>query len=116
MLDRRSFLAAVPAVALAQGEGGLREVAAKRGMWFGAAASWPLLRDDETYARHFAAECNMLVPENVLKMQVVHPEPERYVFIPGDFLASFCQKNGMKMRGHTLVWHQQMAPWFQKVA
>lgn len=121
MIDRRSFLAAAPAVAgagaaLAQGEGGLREVAAKRGMWFGAAASWPLLRDDETYARHFAAECNMLVPENVLKMQVVHPEPERYVFIPGDFLASFCQKNGMKMRGHTLVWHQQMAPWFQSVA
>jgi len=123
-MERRSFLAALAASGVAtngvpargETERALREVAAGKGMWFGAAAGWPLLRDNEIYARQFATECNMLVPENVLKMQVVHPEPERYNFEPGDFLAAFCQKHGMKMRGHTLVWHQQMAPWFQGVA
>lgn len=115
MISRRAILAASALPALAQ-ERALREVAAARKMYFGAAAAWPLLRDDEMYSRHFAAECNMLVPENVLKMQVVHPEPERYNFEPGDFMAAYAQKHGMKMRGHTLVWHQQMAPWFKTVA
>ena len=92
----------------------LRGIAAAKQLYFGAAAAWPLLRDDETYARHFAAECNMLVPENALKMGPVHPEPDRYNFEPGDFMAAFCQRHGMKMRGHTLVWHTQIFPWFKE--
>ncbi len=121
-LDRRTFLragAALP-VCLRTGWGAatersLRERATARKLLFGAAASWPALRDDVEYASHFAGECNILVPENVLKMQVVHPEPDKYNFEPGDFMAAFCEKNKMKMRGHTLVWHQQMAPWFKSV-
>jgi endo-1,4-beta-xylanase len=109
MISRRSLLAA----ALAP-EKSLREIADGKKMYFGAAASWPLLRDDALYAKHFAAECNMLVPENVLKMGPVHPEPERYNFEPADFMAAFCQKHGMKMRGHTLVWHSQTFPWFKE--
>lgn len=92
---------------------GLRGYAAAKGLLYGAAAAWPALRDDAVYAKHFAAECNLLVPENVLKMGPVHPEPGRYNFEPGDYMMEFCRKHGMRMRGHTLVWHRQPWPWLE---
>jgi len=44
-------------------------------------------------------------------MGPVHPAPDKYTFEPGDFMADFCKKNSMVMRGHTLVWHSQPWPW-----
>lgn len=119
-MNRRTFLqtaALIPVRLSAQPAPGpaLKDRAASRKVLFGAAAAWPALKDDAEYAEHFARECAVLVPENVLKMQVVHPEPDRYNFAPADFMAEFAAKHGMKMRGHTLVWHQQMAPWFRNV-
>ncbi len=120
MLNRRTFLAAGAALPVgwrnnfAQGvDQPLRARAAARGLLFGAAAGWPALRDDSEYASHFAEECGILVPENVLKMGPVHPEPGRYNFEPGDFMADFCEKHNMQMRGHTLVWHTQTWPWLK---
>jgi len=94
-------------------EPGLREYAAKAGLLYGAAAAWPALRDDADYAAAFARECNILVPENVLKMGPVQPSPGVFRFEPADFMADFCRQHNMRMRGHTLVWHTQMWPWFK---
>lgn len=54
-----------------------------------------------------------MVPENALKMGPIHPAPDKYNFEPGDFMAKFCTKNNMRMRGHTLVWHNQTWPWLK---
>lgn len=122
MLTRRTILRQSASLPLAlralwsqQREQPLRAHAAAKKMFFGAAAAWPQLRDDADYATHFAEECNMLVPENILKMGPVHPEPEKYNFEPGDFMADFCKKHGLQMRGHTLVWHSQPWPWLKTV-
>lgn len=122
MMDRRTFIAAATALPVKgapgqakAGEKGLREHAAARKFLFGAAAGWPMLRDDAEYASNFAAECNILVPENVLKMQLTQPKPGVFSFEAADFMADFCQKHKMQFRGHTLVWHTQMAPWFKSV-
>ncbi len=122
MLTRRTFLKASAATPVAfsrtpaqQQEQPLRTHAKISGLLYGAAAAWPLLRDNAEYAAHFAEECGLLVPENVLKMGPVHPAPDKYNFEPGDFMADFCKKNGMAMRGHCLVWHSQMWPWFKSV-
>lgn len=116
---RRAFLAgglaacAVRSEPAEEPEPGLREYAARAGLLYGAAAAWPVLRDDEQYARSFARECNILVPENVLKMGPVQPEPGVFRFEPADFMAEFCRRHDMRMRGHTLVWHQQVWPWLK---
>lgn len=96
-----------------EAEPGLREYAARAALLYGAAAAWPALRDDERYADSFARECNSLVPENVLKMGPVQPQPGVFRFEPADFMAEFCRRHGMLMRGHTLVWHQQVWPWLR---
>jgi endo-1,4-beta-xylanase len=114
-MHRRSFLQAAAAMAarsaFAAGEQPLRAHAAARGILYGAAANYGALQRDPDYAAHFAEECGILVPENSLKFGPVHPQLDRFDFTQGDFLADLAAKHDMKMRGHTLVWHEQLAPW-----
>jgi len=55
---------------------------------------------------------NSLTPENAMKMGPIHPEPNRYAWQDPDAIVDFAQKNGMKVRGHTLCWHNQTPGWF----
>jgi endo-1,4-beta-xylanase len=32
-------------------------------------------------------------------------------FTGGEAIAQFAKSNGFTLRGHTLVWHSQLAPW-----
>lgn len=57
--------------------------------------------------KHF----NSITPENLLKWERVHPQPEEYNFEPADKFVEFGEKNGMIMVGHTLVWHSQTPRW-----
>ena len=57
--------------------------------------------------RHF----NSITPENILKWEEVHPEPNRYQFAASDRFVSFGRAHDMLMVGHTLVWHQQTPAW-----
>lgn len=58
-------------------------------------------------AQHF----NSLTAENEMKFESVEPTEGKFDFAPGDALVSFAQAHGMKMRGHTLVWHRQTPDW-----
>jgi endo-1,4-beta-xylanase len=42
---------------------------------------------------------------------VVHPAPQSFDFSQGDQILDFAMRHGMKVRGHTLVWHQQNPKW-----
>ena len=60
---------------------------------------------------------NATTPENVLKWERVHPEPDRYQFAPADAYVRFGERNRMFVIGHTLVWHNQTPRWvFQDAA
>ncbi|MBW8709018.1 MAG: endo-1,4-beta-xylanase, partial [Alphaproteobacteria bacterium] len=49
-------------------------------------------------------ECNILVPENELKWTAVRPGPRDFNFRGADVLADWAEQNGMKIRGHNLLW------------
>jgi endo-1,4-beta-xylanase len=57
------------------------------------------------------AQFNTISPEDVLKWESVHPEPDRYDFSATDRYVEFGRKNGMFIVGHTLVWHSQTPKW-----
>ncbi len=69
------------------------------------------IRNEPTYAEILGREFNMLTPENVMKFSIIHPQPDQYAFEGGDMLVDFAEEHGMKVRGHTLVWHQQLPDW-----
>lgn len=53
-----------------------------------------------------------VTPENAMKMGPIHPEENRYFWNDADAIVDFAQKNGLKVRGHTLCWHSQTPRWF----
>jgi endo-1,4-beta-xylanase len=78
----------------------------------GAAISTPQVMGQEPAALKLAAkQFNTITPENLLKWQEVHPEPEKYNFDPADAYVKFGEENDMFIVGHTLVWHNQTPIW-----
>ena len=57
------------------------------------------------------AQFNSITPENVLKWESVHPQPDKYDFAAPDRFVAFGVANKMFIVGHTLVWHSQTPRW-----
>jgi len=112
----RALVFVLAAAALCLGFGGgareqsLRAAAQASGMLIGTAVR-PADLSESAYASTLAREFNMLEPEDVLKWEVVHPERQSFDFSQGDQIVDFASRHGMKVRGHTLVWHQQNPKW-----
>ena len=66
---------------------------------------------DQRGASIVKAQFNTITSENVLKWQLVHPQPGHYDFAAPDKFVEFGERNGMFIVGHTLVWHQQTPRW-----
>ncbi|HEY5448480.1 MAG TPA: endo-1,4-beta-xylanase [Polyangia bacterium] len=66
---------------------------------------------DGAFRTLVAREFDSLSPENEMKWASVEPRPGAFEFAAADRLVDFAEKNNMRMRGHTLVWHQQLAFW-----
>ena len=89
----------------------LRETAAKKGILFGAALEPEILRKDRLFADAVSKECNLIVAEGATKWEALHPTPDTWNFSGGDALYDFALRNGMKMRGHTLIWEAAFPDW-----
>jgi len=57
------------------------------------------------------SQFNTISPENQLKWQSIHPQPDKYDFDGADRYVAFGEKYGMFVIGHTLVWHNQTPAW-----
>ncbi len=106
------LVAAVFCVGLGAADPGhsLREAARGSGMLIGAAVR-PAQLSEAAYASTLTREFNMLEPEDALKWEVVHPERQSFDFSQADQIVDFAIRHGMKVRGHTLVWHRQNPQW-----
>src|SRR5271156_4974458 len=91
-------------------EQSLREAASASGMLIGTAVR-PAQLYEAVYASTLAREFNMLEPEDALKWEAVHPERQSFDFSQADQIVDFATRHGMKVRGHTLVWHRQNPKW-----
>ena len=65
----------------------------------------------ETYRTVLAREFNVVTAENVMKFSSLRPTRATFNYTAGDALVSFAHAHGMRVRGHTLVWHQQLPSW-----
>jgi len=88
----------------------LRQVAAAHNINVGAAADSRYL-SDSNYAAILGSEYSQLQAENQMKFGIIHPGFSTYDFTGGDALVAFAQAHTMVVRGHTLVWHNQVPLW-----
>jgi endo-1,4-beta-xylanase len=97
-------------------EPSLRSFAKSCNINIGAAVPSRLLSEPE-YTAVLASEFSQLEPENEMKFGLIHPRPDSapqpYNFTGADTLVAFAQDHNMLVRGHTLVWHKQVAGWVE---
>jgi endo-1,4-beta-xylanase len=77
----------------------------------GAAVAAGPLRADPRYGETLAREFAVVTCENAMKFGPVHPEPRRWDFRDADAIVRFAERRRLAVRGHTLVWHNQLPAW-----
>ncbi|MCX6318999.1 MAG: endo-1,4-beta-xylanase [Bacteroidetes bacterium] len=80
----------------------------------GVAVSPQALKTDESVL--IVNQFGSMTPENAMKMGPVHPDEKRYDWAGADSIVAFAQRNNLKLRGHTLCWHNQTPSWMFKDA
>lgn len=56
---------------------------------------------------------NSITAENDMKMRNIFTGPNQYDFSDGDIIVSFAKENGIRVFGHTLIWHSSIPDWLQ---
>jgi endo-1,4-beta-xylanase len=84
--------------------------AAERGRYFGTAVAANRLSEAD-YTTVLNREFNSVTPENEMKWDALEPSPGSFNWANADRITSHAQSRGMRIRGHTLVWHSQLPGW-----
>jgi endo-1,4-beta-xylanase len=72
----------------------------------GVAVGEDLLKDHNAYRHVVLSEFNSLTPENAGKIESIHPAEDVFDFSGLDSIVAFALKNGKRVHGTTLVWHE----------
>ena len=126
MIDRRAFLASTAVLAMPMAASAaprdtdrpsLHRLAASKGILFGTAISAGQATaragtPEERYRAVVLAECGALVCENEMKWPALRPDAATFDFSRSDAIVALAEGHGMKMRGHTLLWHHP--DWFPR--
>jgi endo-1,4-beta-xylanase len=99
-------------VAAGKGEGvTLRDLARGDHLLIGTAVDMAALASDATYKDRIATEFSSVTAENVMKWEAVEPQRGHPDYTLADQLVDFARQNDQQVRGHTLLWHNQLPAW-----
>jgi endo-1,4-beta-xylanase len=106
------FALAGPAIAVegSTSASTLRALGSQVQLRIGTAAT-PSDLSDPTLSQITADQFSVLTPENEMKWQVVEPQQGNFNWTGADNLVNFAEAHGQRVRGHTLVWHNQLPNW-----
>jgi endo-1,4-beta-xylanase len=88
----------------------LRALAANIGLRMGTAVI-PFDLDHPDYQAIVAGQFSVVTPGNEMKWQVVEPTQGMFDWSGADRLVAFAEQHGQLVRGHTLLWHNQLPGW-----
>lgn len=89
----------------------LRILAQRSGLRVGAAVNMDLYGSDAMYTAIVNQQFSTVTPENVMKWQLVEPTQGTCDWAAADRLVAGAQAAHQLVRGHTLVWHNQLPSW-----
>ena len=74
-------------------------------------ATLPSDLSDPTLSQIASEQFSVLTPGNDMKWQVVEPQQGNFNWTGADNLVNFAEEHHERVRGHTLVWHNQLPNW-----
>jgi endo-1,4-beta-xylanase len=89
----------------------LRALARPHNLRVGTAVDTTALANDATYNRIVGEQFSTVTPENVMKWQLVEAQRGQFDWAAADALVTYAQNHQQLVRGHTLVWHNQLPTW-----
>ena len=67
----------------------------------------PIKEADEVLKKHFSS----VTAGNAMKFVRIQPEENKWDWQEADSIANYARKNKLAMRGHTIIWHNQVPDW-----
>jgi endo-1,4-beta-xylanase len=119
-INRRDFLRALGVLAVApwlsaaaaqSATAPLELLAAEKGLLFGSCLALKYFAQFPAYQQLFLAQCSIATPEVHMKWDSLSSQDGLYDFTQADRFVSFCAANRLRVRGHTLIWHQALPAW-----
>ncbi|WP_051978866.1 endo-1,4-beta-xylanase [Edaphobacter aggregans] len=89
----------------------LKQLADQKGLMFGSSLALKYFEQSPAYKQLFVSQCDIATPELQMKWNSLSRQPGIYDFSTADQLVAFCATNRIKVRGHTLVWHDSLPVW-----
>ncbi|MBQ1033723.1 endo-1,4-beta-xylanase [Micromonospora parva] len=85
----------------------------RHGLHVGTAVDMDALNDasDPQYRKLASTEFASVTAENVMKWESLEPTRGTYNWAPADEFVEFAKRNRQSVRGHVLVWHNQLPAW-----
>lgn len=112
-ISRREKLAGLAATLFLPGIAPMPRLVAigrRAGCLFGGAARASVL-NDPLIPGLLARECATLTPELEWKWAAIAPVAGRRDWAGADRIAAFARAHGLRVRGHTLLWHRSIPAW-----
>lgn len=88
----------------------LRDLADPHGLAVGTAINIDALADPQ-YRQIASTQFSTVTAENVMKWETIEPVRGQYNWGPADQFMAFAAANGQQVRGHVLVWQNQLPAW-----
>lgn len=91
-------------------------IAYKKDFYIGTALNTSQIEQkDATVDALIKNQFNAATPENIMKAEIIHPQWGTYNFDLADKMVAYCNKNKIKVNGHTLIWHSQMPAFARRI-
>jgi endo-1,4-beta-xylanase len=101
-------------------EPGLKDLAAAKGVDFGAMATWKSWDGDNAINRNdgfsqlVRDECALVVSAMEMFWRLNSQGPGLTDYSGADAMVGWAGKNNIKLRGHNLIWHEQTPDWYKR--
>lgn len=92
----------------------LKELADQKRLMFGSCLALKYFNQSPSYKELFLSQCDIATPELHMKWDSLSHQAGEYDFSNADQFVAFCGANRIKVRGHTLVWHESLPAWVKQ--